>query len=120
MRHTATQCLACPHWLLPRTVLRRHPHLRERFREHSGRGLCQPCYHRAVYADDLADYERRTWPADVLLDEWVRLRDERYGYRLAAARLGVTPTALDRALCRAKRRGDPRGNRAPFGRQVAS
>lgn len=78
------------------------------------RGLCNTCYHRNRYHGTLIDFERTTHAADELLDEWTLLRDDGYGYRNAAARLGVTVAALDKALCRAKRRGDPRGSRVPF------
>lgn len=49
-----------------------------------------------------------------MLNDWAMLRDDRYDVETAAPRLGVSFTALDRALCRAKKRGDPRGSRVPF------
>ena len=82
-------------------------------RQHGARGLYNACYKRALRAGTLPDHERWNRPADELLDEWVLLRDDGYRPRDAAARIGVTYTALDKALCRAKRRGDPRGSRVP-------
>lgn len=53
-------------------------------------------------------------PAECALDDWAMLRDQGYNWRDAAPRIGMTPGALDKALTRAKRRGDPRGSRVPF------
>ncbi|MGH3355253.1 MAG: hypothetical protein ACRDOJ_05110 [Nocardioidaceae bacterium] len=76
----------------------------------SGNGLCRACASR----ERRGGIARQVIRADDLLDEWVRLRDDGYRYYEAAVRIGTTPGALDRALCRAKRRGDPRGSRVPF------
>lgn len=85
-----------------------------------GRGLCPACYSRHKRRGTLADFPRVNWAADELLNEWVLLRDDRCSVTDAAARLGVTFAALDRALCRAVARGDSRGRRTVFGRAVAS
>lgn len=72
------------------------------------RGLCRPCW------DDpeiRMDAPTKFWRADDLLDTWDELRREGYDVRQAAERIGVTFGALDKALCRAKRRGDPRAKR---------
>jgi hypothetical protein len=73
-----------------------------------GRGLCDPCYHRAQYHGTLIDFERRTVARDELLDDWALLRSEGYTAVQAAPRLGMTPAALLKALDRARRDGDPR------------
>lgn len=83
---------------------------------HAGRGLCTACHSRHKYNGTLLDFERKSWPRDLLLDEWVLLRDDGVRPRQAAARLGVTYDALDRALCRALARGDDRGQRHAFAR----
>ena len=70
---------------------------------HSGHGLCPRCYSR----------ERRQTPATrsmvpraVVVEEWEWLDHDRMAsraqrVRTAAARLGMTPDALDKALTRA-------------------
>ena len=83
------------------------------------RGLCRRCYYRAYETGCHIDHDRRTWPADMLLDEWVRLRDDGYTVRLAAERLGLSRDGLRQALLRARRRGDARGFTGAFGRVAA-
>lgn len=78
---------------------------------HVGRGLCRTCYKAAQVSGSLVDFERLTFSADELLDEWVLLRGEGYTVRQAAPRIGVSFAALDRALYRAVARGDDRGRR---------
>jgi hypothetical protein len=75
------------------------------------RGLCEPCYQRHRYRGTLDNFERPSRTADEVLDEWVLLRGDGHTIRQAAARLGMTHKALDQALVRAKRRGDPRSRR---------
>lgn len=70
------------------------------------RGLCQhPCYdrrHRAgTHVDAPTTYRSR---ADVL-DDWRVLSGEGCTRAQAAPRMGMTKTALDRALWRAQRAG---------------
>lgn len=84
------------------------------------RGLCSTCYDGHRLSNTLACYPRRNWPADELLDEWVRLRDDGSSVTDAAARLGVSFEALRRAMYRAAARGDHRGRRAPFGRALTA
>jgi hypothetical protein len=86
------------------------------FHEYDARGLCQGCYARHRHSGELIDWERTTRDADTLLTDWEMLRDDGYTVRQAAERLQVTFAALDKALCRAKRRGDQRGHRRAFGR----
>ena len=83
---------------------------------HQGRGLCNPCYKTLHRDGGLEDYPRTFHAADEVLDDWVLLRDQGYRWKDAAPRIGVSEAALDQTLCRAVRRGDPRGKRWPFGR----
>ncbi len=50
-------------------------------------------------------------PRDELLDRWVELRAHGLTKREAAARLGMTFVAFDRALYRARAAGDERAAR---------
>jgi hypothetical protein len=75
---------------------------------HEARGLCEPCYKREDYHGRLDDYPRRTWSREELLDEWELLRGENYTRVQAAERLGIRPSAFERALQRARAAGDPR------------
>lgn len=83
-----------------------------------GRGLCETCHQRHRNHGTLSDFERRTRPADEVLEDWDFLRHQGYSIRDAAERMGMTHAALDKALYRAARRGDPRARRP--GQVVAS
>lgn len=72
------------------------------------RGLCPACYWRKTANGALADWPRATRSRDDVLDEWVILRTQRYTYRQAAERLGMTLTAFEGAIYRARRDDDPR------------
>ena len=76
-----------------------------------GRGLCEACHQRHRKRGTLSDFERRTRPADEVLEDWDFLRRQGYSIRDAAERMGMTHAALDRALCRAANRGDERARR---------
>lgn len=59
--------------------------------------------------------------ADEVLDDWVEIRDydsDNIGH--AAARMGMSVSALDKALYRARKRGDQRGSLAPFSNEFAA
>jgi len=75
---------------------------------HAGRGLCVSCHGKASHLGQLENYPRRTWSRDELLDEWELLRGEGHTRVQAAERLGMNPTAFERALQRARAAGDPR------------
>lgn len=81
-------------------------------RFHRGRGLCCACHTRVSRAGWLADYERRNRIRDEVMVEWELLRGEGYTKRQAAARLGMTFAAFDRAFHRSRRAGDSRAKPA--------
>lgn len=83
---------------------------------YKARGLCNACFCAEHKAGTLDDWETDLCPAHLVLDDWAILRDQGHTVRDAAPRLGMTAAALDKALERAKRRGDPRGHRRPQGR----
>lgn len=80
-------------------------------REHLGRGMCRTCWERVNYHGNLAEHERLSRDNEDVLAEWhhVDLNREMPRARriaLVAPRLGMTETALERALYRAKARGE--------------
>ena len=75
---------------------------------HGGRGLCNACHGKERYHGRLDDYPRRTRSRDELLAEWDLLRGEGHTRVQAAERLGMHPSAFERALQRARAAGDPR------------
>lgn len=82
---------------------------------HKARGLCVSCYSRWKRAQLPARPSRPRRPpspiipADDLLTEYAVIRPSCQSIREAADRMGVTFARLDRALYRARRRGDRRG-----------
>lgn len=86
-------------------------------RAKGGRGLCATCYNRHTRDGTLVDYTRSTYSRDELLDEWTFLRSGGVKGREAAARLGMSFASFERALHRAKARGDERAT--GFGRKAA-
>lgn len=110
-------CRRCPTELQP-------PRPDTPWRAHrAARGLCKPCYEHTRNTGRLADYPRRHWPADDLLDEHAALRDQGYGWRQCAERLQVNYRTFETAMYRARRRRDPRalrvGERGYPGGEVA-
>lgn len=78
---------------------------------------CRSCYCKAYRAGTLESTEQR--PADEVLDEWEMLRDTgTTDMREAARRMGMSFAALEKACLRARRKGDPRGSRVPYGHDV--
>lgn len=77
--------------------------------KHGSRGLCEPC-ERAARADDtLLDYPRRIRSREEVVEEWDFLRSQGvFDVRQAAARMGMTFKALDKALYLARKAGDER------------
>ena len=75
---------------------------------HEGRGLCRPCYDRCRKTGELADYRPVTYRRDELMDQWERFRLYGYSKKEAAAQLGMTFEAFDRAYHRARKADDPR------------
>lgn len=78
---------------------------------HGGRGLCNSCHARERYHGRLADHPRSTRSRDELLEEWELLRGQGHTRVQAAERLGMSPSAFERALQRARAAGDPRAAR---------
>lgn len=76
-----------------------------------GRGLCCACYRRAQREGTLDDYERTFRPREEMLEDWELLRSDGYTVANAAPRMGMTCAALEKALRRAERDGDPRAGR---------
>lgn len=85
---------------------------------HSAGGMCDRCWSREYRSITPAGYRLIITPWELIADDWVMLRDDGCSVRDATPRLGVTVAALDQALTRAKRRGDPRGSRQPFARDM--
>lgn len=70
-----------------------------------GRGLCGRCYNRLSRSGGLVDYPRCQRPRRDVLEDWKIYRARGWSIREAAAAMGMKATALDRALCRARRAG---------------
>jgi hypothetical protein len=75
---------------------------------HAAHGRCTACRAHTDRGAVVADYPRRTWRRDDLLEEWAMLRSSGSTRDEAADRLGMTLTAFDRALQRARAAGDER------------
>lgn len=74
----------------------------------AGRGLCAHCHQGALRAGTLCDYERLTRSRADVLDDWTVLRGQGVTRLQAAARLGMSFPAFERALFRARAAGDER------------
>lgn len=83
------------------------------------RGLCPPCYQQVRNRGQLAEYQPDRCRRDDILDDWDWLRSWGVGREEAARRIGITVTALDQHLCRARRDGDPRAGARPVTRTGA-
>lgn len=64
------------------------------------RHLCSSCYDRHRHAGTLIDWERRTWPRDLLVAEARALRAAGLSWERVAARLGVQAESVRRAIRR--------------------
>lgn len=107
-----SNCEDCGDPMTYRENLNRFPELKEKLARIGGQGHCRRCYQRARAHGKLEVVVRR---ADDVLDEWVMLRDDGHAdVRTAARRMGMTFAALDMALYRARKKGDPRGSLTPF------
>jgi hypothetical protein len=111
MRRTPSHCAGCARGLVPQRAWQAMtPEERDTHpgRRHESRGLCPSCYWK-LRRDDLLG-QRRLRRADEVLEEWVLLRSDGVtDLGVAAKRIGMTRTALQQALYRARRRGDDRG-----------
>lgn len=86
---------------------------------HQGRGLCARCHRRHRHAGTLLDFPRIIRSYDDTLEEWDVLRAQEKRTRVeAAARLGMSVTALDKAIEWGLANGDPRAVWAPKSRTV--
>jgi transposase-like protein len=74
-------------------------------RTHKAHGLCDLCYKRSIRPNP-----REFWTAEEMLEEYQMIRDDVASIRQAAERMGIKFSRLDRALYRARKRGDSRGN----------
>lgn len=89
-------------------------------RPHDARGLCRRCYNRWSRNGDFSKRAAvpsrrrqpgtRDTPREETLDEYTLIRHDVQSIRQAAERMGVTFSSLDKALYRARRDGDERGN----------
>lgn len=101
-RQWPRRCVRCEHLIYPLGWMLAFSY------SHAARGLCQPCWHKAKASDELIDFERLNRTRDEVMADWELLRSEGYSKRQAAARLGMSHEAFDRAFHRARRAGDPR------------
>ena len=83
------------------------------FAVHQGRGLCQIDYFRHDRAGTLLDFPRLTMSHDDTLTDWDMLRRDRKTRVEAAKIMGITVAALDKAIERGVKAGDPRAVWAP-------
>jgi len=112
---TAKRCGQCAQPMIYADYVRRFPELLERgFVRVGGRGLCKTCYSHAQRTGQFGD-DVRGRSAEEVLEDWEMLRDDGESLENAARRMGMTVKALDKALYRARKKGDPRGSLYPFG-----
>ena len=85
-----------------------------------GRQLCETCYQSDYKRGELRDrWPRKTYSRDELMAEWEALSID-HTVEQAAPRLGTTWVALDRAIHRARKAGDPRARRPAWGRRAVA
>lgn len=77
-------------------------------RQNRARGLCNSCLQYLYQRGGIDAYPRTTRSADEVLEEWDFLRHAGTPPEQAAALLGMAYESFERALFRAKRRGDVR------------
>jgi hypothetical protein len=68
--------------------------------KHEGRGLCRVCYNHAKWSGVLVNYPRSTRSRDDLCADLELLTREGYSRTQIADRLGMSRSALDRAISR--------------------
>lgn len=119
MSDAPARCRACGVFLVGTDTWRTMtPEARQGRALHRGHGLCAKHYARARrLGDPLAP--RPAWTprpvrgphldAEEVLEEWVVLRRSGESVASAAERMGLPFSTLDKALWRARRRGDARG-----------
>lgn len=77
---------------------------------HCGRGLCKSCYSR-LRSGGLGRHPRKTKPSSYTLNNWYRLTLEGNRCRQVAEAIGMSQDAVERAVQRARKEGDPRAIR---------
>jgi hypothetical protein len=102
-------CLRCSKEVLP-DIKRDRPGVPNHKRSR-GRSLCSLCYTWARYHGKLVDYPRSTRSRDELLDDYVILRSQGYNWSQCATKLGMSYSAFERAIYRARRARDERALR---------
>ena len=79
---------------------------------HAARGLCHKCLRAAKANDTYDDLEPRFRTNDEVLAEWDLLRLQGvHDLKIAAERIGISYSALDKAIWRGRQKGDPRAVR---------
>lgn len=105
-------CTACTIPMIAMETWRNTPReerrrLRPTVRPHQARGLCDTCYYRDKRHGHTTN--RLTVRVVDVAEDWTHLADRRHSQqanvRALAPRLGMTETALERAILRAKRLG---------------
>lgn len=102
-------CQGCETTMVTRSARDRFPSLRQHAVLASIE-LCHRCHSSRRRSGDL---DRKKRLADEVLDDWVLMRDDGESVESAARRMGMTRSALDKALYRARKRGDARGSLNP-------
>jgi hypothetical protein len=102
------QCVDCGQRMVPLTRLqgsrRRDPADRHLVR-HSGRGLCERCYHAHDRAGTLLNFPKASRTRDEVLADVEALRVCGLSKAQIAERLNMSFKALDRAITRARQAG---------------
>lgn len=91
------KCQGCGRRLYPQRCSVTNKH------RHYGRGLCAPCYGVALRTDCLESYERLTVPSTQRARQWLAMKDRGWTRAEAAAHLGMTLAALEKAISRHNR-----------------
>jgi hypothetical protein len=100
-------------------MVSKHARVPEGWARHNGKGLCNTHdYRDRRYGDPEADLLAKPRPrargsawrtAEEVLEDYAMIRDHVGSVAEAAERMGLTASALDRALYRARTAGDARG-----------
>lgn len=77
-------------------------------KRHAGRGLCGADYELLRRRGLLDSFRPHKRPSEMVLDEYVFLREIGVSVQEIPARLEMSPAAFERAMHRARAGGDPR------------
>lgn len=109
------QCTDCGKTMVSNQYRARWPELAEKHLAMGGRGLCRRDYGIRLRNGTLPPGNSGRRPMEETLEDWEMLRDDGVtSLEVAAARMGMSLAALDQALYRARKKGDPRGSLVPF------